>query len=212
MVFVVGPMRLQNELMAYFLEQILSIRCAAADSLEEVPLSGGNGDGKARLIMWDCMGAGTHKCFLELEKAQELNPAQTPIALFNLQRDGCEEEKSIAKGIRGFFYNGDPLEQIAKGISALIKGELWISRKVMGDYIINKHYMNLSPEDRIADQLTRREKEVIKLVAKGARNEEIASALFISRHTVKTHLYNIFAKIEVPNRLQAALWATKHLK
>jgi len=158
------------------------------------------------------MGAGTHKCFLELEKAQELNPAQTPIALFNLQRDGCEEEKSIAKGIRGFFYNGDPLEQIAKGISALIKGELWISRKVMGDYIINKHYMNLSPEDRIADQLTRREKEVIKLVAKGARNEEIASALFISRHTVKTHLYNIFAKIEVPNRLQAALWATKHLK
>ena len=53
--------------------------------------------------------------------------------------------------------------------------------------------------------------EVLALVSSGARNDEIADRLFISPHTVKTHLYKIYKKIGVPNRLQAALWASKNL-
>jgi DNA-binding CsgD family transcriptional regulator len=49
------------------------------------------------------------------------------------------------------------------------------------------------------------------MISVGAKNEEIADKLFISPNTVKTHIYNIFKKIDVPNRLQAALWAAKHL-
>jgi len=49
------------------------------------------------------------------------------------------------------------------------------------------------------------------MVAVGAKNEEIADELFISPNTVRTHIYNIFKKINVPNRLQAALWAAKNL-
>jgi LuxR family transcriptional regulator of csgAB operon len=45
----------------------------------------------------------------------------------------------------------------------------------------------------------------------GATNEEIGAKLCISTNTVKTHVYNIFHKIKVPNRLQAALWAAKNL-
>ena len=59
--------------------------------------------------------------------------------------------------------------------------------------------------------LTRREIEILSMLAVGATNEEIAEALFISPNTVKTHIYNIFKKIHVPNRLQAALWAAKNL-
>lgn len=59
--------------------------------------------------------------------------------------------------------------------------------------------------------LTPREIEILTMVASGAKNEEIANELYISPNTVKTHIYNIFKKINVPNRLQAALWAVKNL-
>lgn len=61
------------------------------------------------------------------------------------------------------------------------------------------------------DDLTRREKEILKLISNGLSNQKIADHLFISPHTVKTHLQNIFSKINVKQRLQAALWAAKHL-
>ena len=59
--------------------------------------------------------------------------------------------------------------------------------------------------------LTRRESEILAHLAVGATNQEISDKLCISPHTVKTHLYNIYKKINVPNRLQAALWAAKNL-
>ena len=59
--------------------------------------------------------------------------------------------------------------------------------------------------------LSGRESEILGLVAQGAMNTEIAQTLYISRHTVKSHLYNIYKKIKVTNRLEAALWANENL-
>jgi LuxR family transcriptional regulator of csgAB operon len=59
--------------------------------------------------------------------------------------------------------------------------------------------------------LTAREVQILAMVAVGSKNEDIADKLCISPHTVKTHIYNIFKKINVPNRLQAALWAANNL-
>jgi LuxR family transcriptional regulator of csgAB operon len=92
----------------------------------------------------------------------------------------------------------------------MFEGELWVPRRVMADYIIRNSHRRSSPE-RQPLPLTSREQEILKLIARGVTNDEIADLLFISRHTVKTHLYNIFKKINVPNRLQAALWAAKNL-
>ena len=62
-----------------------------------------------------------------------------------------------------------------------------------------------------ASVLTRREIEILTKAASGATNTEIANELYISSHTVKSHLYNIYKKIEVSNRIEAALWAAENL-
>ena len=59
--------------------------------------------------------------------------------------------------------------------------------------------------------LTKREVEILSTIAEGATNEEVADRFFISPHTVKSHLYNIYKKIGLSNRLQAALWARRNL-
>ena len=65
--------------------------------------------------------------------------------------------------------------------------------------------------NKVKDLLTQREIEILSLIAVGAKNEDIAEKLFISTHAVKRHIHNILKKINVANRLQAALWAAKNL-
>ncbi|WAD29995.1 LuxR C-terminal-related transcriptional regulator [Citrobacter braakii] len=73
-------------------------------------------------------------------------------------------------------------------------------------------YVNLTPSDSDYGVLTEREYEILTELSKGASNGEIANAFFISENTVRTHIYNIFKKISVNNRTQAACWANLHLR
>lgn len=66
-------------------------------------------------------------------------------------------------------------------------------------------------EKRGSDLLTNREMEIITWLVSGRSNEEIAESLNISPHTVRTHLSNIYSKIKVENRFQAALWAAENI-
>lgn len=61
-------------------------------------------------------------------------------------------------------------------------------------------------------ELTKREVQILQLTATGATNTEIAEQLNVSMHTVKTHIYNLFKKIGVANRMQAVNWAQDHLE
>jgi LuxR family transcriptional regulator of csgAB operon len=102
------------------------------------------------------------------------------------------------------------MEQFEKGILAIYAGELWVSRKIMTDYILEDRRQML-PYETSGTGLTKRESEILGTIAEGATNEEIAEKFLISSHTVKSHLYNIYKKVGVSNRLQAALWARRNL-
>jgi DNA-binding CsgD family transcriptional regulator len=210
-IYVVGPMKLQNSLMAAYFEQATGIRSEAIEDASHIPGRNDGIGGEKRLILWDCMGSDLKVCLPALSTNGLRSLGRDLLGLFNLQRGNGVEEESLAQGVRGFFYQGDSSGQFLKGVQAIFEGELWLSRKIMTHYILNNHKQSSPPKEHEVKFLTPREKEILTLIAQGASNDMIADKLCISRHTVKTHLYNIFKKILVPNRLQAALWAVKNL-
>jgi DNA-binding NarL/FixJ family response regulator len=212
-IYIIGDTTLQNSIMAVHLEQETNIKCTAVEDASRIPDNGENGsEGHNRLILWDCRGTDLETCLQALSKNGPRSPERDLRGLFNLKHGRGVEEKSLDHGVMGFFYQGDSIEHIKKGIRAIFEGELWLSRKIMTHYILNNHGKSLPKSEHEPKLLSRREEEILAMVAEGARNEEIANKLCISTHTVKTHLYKIFKKINATNRFQAALWATKHLR
>ena len=122
----------------------------------------------------------------------------------------------IKWGARGFLSSTAPSKVLIKAVRACYAGEIWASRKfagrMMNDLGEEKDFAGVHiSKQEIPGRLTRQELKVIMLIASGFRNAEIGKKLFISENTVKTHINRIFKKINVKNRLQAALWAVKHL-
>ena len=109
----------------------------------------------------------------------------------------------------GVFYLDCSQEQLLKGVHSIFDGEIWLPRKLLSQFM----QRNRTPTTRpmIENDLTDREIEVLSVLATGAKNSEIAERLDLSPHTVKTHIYNIFKKIDASNRLQAVNWAKQHL-
>jgi len=104
------------------------------------------------------------------------------------------------------------MENFEKGIRAIFQGELWIPRKILANYMKNNANKGQVRKMRKNDgNLTPKEREVLLLLASGARNADIAKKLYVSPHTIRTHLHNIYRKINVPDRFQAILWAAKNL-
>lgn len=132
------------------------------------------------------------------------------LAAFNVRGEDHAVELLSSLNLQGIFYRNDSIELICKGIEALRNGSLWMSRALMSRMIqlLRRQQMN---SYRPACGLTQRELEIIGLLGTGATNSEIAEKLFVSEHTVKSHLYNIFRKIKVHNRLQAMNWARRNL-
>lgn len=136
--------------------------------------------------------------------------AREPLAAFNIHdMDHALEALSYAQ-FKGIFYRNESLEIICKGIHALLKEELWMSRDLMAHLILfyRKYQSNAF---RPACGLTNREMEIISLLSAGTSNQQIAEKLSVSEHTVKSHLYNIFRKINVHNRIQALNWIHQNL-
>jgi LuxR family transcriptional regulator, positive regulator of biofilm formation len=144
------------------------------------------------------------ECAVSLERSQG---AQF-LCFFNLKK-GAEIKKSfLRRGVRGFFFLDDPSQHLVRGVRAVMNGEHWVPRKVISEML---NGANPGAKTSPPNTLSRREADILTMIVEGASNEDIADKLCISKHTVKTHLYNIFKKINVKSRFQAALWAAKHL-
>jgi LuxR family transcriptional regulator of csgAB operon len=208
-VHIVGPLMFQNKLMAWYLEEKTGLACSCFKELDLASFSDRNGQ-QTDLVLLDCLGSDYSNLWSIIRSLFDSGKKGIYVAIFNMAAGQPFGNDLVKKGVRGVFYDDDPLRNLAKGVPAILEGELWFSRKDLMKCILDADSdTKLAME--LKAQLTAREREILLLIASGINNSQIAENLNISRNTVKTHLYNIYNKINVPNRLQAALWAAKHL-
>jgi DNA-binding NarL/FixJ family response regulator len=124
----------------------------------------------------------------------------------------AESVKAIKDGARGIILKHAASEFLIKGIRKVFDGELWADTSTMTRVVesLSQKYRGDRDSEKDRKELSQREKEVVGLVASGHRNKEIANKLFISEQTVKTHLSNIFQKLEISDRLELALYAMRN--
>jgi len=206
-IYLIGSRRFQNQILADFLEKELDAECIVTVAAREAPAA--NGYSCKALVLLESPEKDLDKYFMGLESDSKKTLNGHIVALFNVKPDSGVEERAIMRGIRGLFYKHPP-KQLIRGISRMFKGEMWYPRDVMARYILSLKDDNQNNRQDVVT-LTRRELELLNMVISGSKNKDIANHLFISPHTVRTHIYNIYKKINVPNRLHAALWAAKNL-
>ncbi len=109
---------------------------------------------------------------------------------------------------KGIFFSTDLPEHLANGIKKVMEGELWIPR-----HMLTNLYLQLQekPKAYARHALTHREIEILNKLRIGMSNCQIASHFFISENRIKSHIYRIFKKIGVHNRVQAVKWAQDNL-
>ena len=123
-----------------------------------------------------------------------------------------EEEKvtaALEAGASGYVLKDAEAEEVAAAIRAAYAGEVHLDPAV-ARLLAQRLRNRKSPEDELAEPLTEREKDVLKLLGQGMSNKEIGSALFITERTARTYVSNILGKLGLASRTQAALYAVEH--
>lgn len=212
--FIVGPNHFQNVLFAAYVETHSEWKCSVVNSIASIPRCDTAHHSGQLAVLYDCYGLSSdHLTDSPLAGLEEL-PSDWTLVLFNLDRQAGIEKSAIEFGVHGFFYQDDAVETLLKGLSAILRGEFWASRQKLTEVILEQGFalrrkQNSGHGTRYG--LTRREIEILGLLSLGAANRVISEKLFISPHTVRTHLNNIFRKIKVSTRLEAVVWAGESL-
>ena len=208
---IVGRNMLLNELLLSFLEKETDLPGTCVPRLSAT-VSGDEHDQEwIQLLIMDCKDIDMERLWTEIALRKRANPPQCYFILYNVEPEMRIEKAAMAYGIRGIFYINDSLQMIPKGILSILKGDLWYSREILSQCLLDPMLSAGSSANSVAAGLTLREREIIAHIASGFTNKKIASDLSISVNTVKTHTYNIFRKIKVNNRHQASRWAAENL-
>lgn len=116
---------------------------------------------------------------------------------------------AIEAGASGYQLKDVEPDELVRAIKQLLSGENQLHPKATTHLLT--HLNNKNKEEKSPlDELTNRERDVLREIANGKSNKEIASSLFITEKTVKTHVSNILAKLDLSDRTQAALFAVRH--
>ncbi len=117
---------------------------------------------------------------------------------------------AIRAGASGYLLKDTPREEVIKAIRGTVEGKSFVDPAVAGKLMGQVAGQQAQPASLITDKLTGREVDVLRLLARGLTNANIAARLHLSEGTVRNHISAIFAKLDVSDRTQAAVIAIHH--
>lgn len=116
-----------------------------------------------------------------------------PVVVLTAYASDEQIERALRDGARGYLLKGASLDDIERAIRSVVRGETWLDPRIATRVVA----LSTAP------RLTARERDVLRLVAEGRANKEIAAALGVTERTVKFHLTAIFQKLGAENRTEA---------
>jgi len=204
-VVIIGGNSLQNTLLVNLIEAQAGCACLVRplNDLDGLPFAAN------ALTLLDVGNVAVAEISSHLQTISA-NTACRHIAVFNADEDMAFDQIVSSPRIRGVFYRESTQDNLIKGIRAIFDGEYWLPRKILCAHLERTRGL-LRPATPEAATLTKKEIETLKLLADGNSTDRIAHHLNVTRHTVKTHIYNLFRKIRVSNRVQAVNWALQNI-
>jgi DNA-binding NarL/FixJ family response regulator len=138
----------------------------------------------------------------------ERSPA-TRVLVLSVSAEQADVTDAILAGASGYVLKDDPFEDVIAGIEAVAAGQSLISPRIASMLMSKVRDRDEAAPELPPAPLSDREREVLALVADGHSNQEIAEKLFIQPSTVRHHVSNILMKLQVDNRVQAAVHAVR---
>lgn len=173
-----------------------------AEALEAIP------EAKPDIILMDLKMPGMNG----IHATREISKKHPEIKVLVLTTFGDDEWvfDAISSGAAGYLLKGTPRLELIRAVKGIVAGETYVDPGVAGKLFSYVAQSNLQQDTTVADDLSEREMDVLKLLAQGLTNAEIAERLYLTRGTVRNYVSSILAKLGVEDRTQAALIAVRH--
>lgn len=148
---------------------------------------------------------------LEATRLLKARLPEVKIVILTVSEDDSDLFEAIKSGADGYLLKSLESQEFFELLGGLPRGEAAISRPLAGRILreLARQGAGGGPQ-RSPDDLTEREEEILRLLAEGASNRDIAAALTISENTVKYHMKNILDKLHLQNRAQVIAYAARH--
>ena len=133
------------------------------------------------------------------------------VVVLTISADDDDVMNAVMAGACGYLLKDSSIQELIAGIRAASEGESLISPQIAAKVLqrLRAQSKDADAAEVIRAELSDRELEVLKLIANGKDNAQIARELFISPKTVKNHISNILMKLQIENRIQAAVYAVR---
>jgi two-component system NarL family response regulator len=187
-------------------EPDLEIVAEASDGLEAIELAA---ELSPDVVLMDVRMPGVGG--IEATRRIRIAHPATRVMMLTVSEDDEDLFAAVRAGATGYLLKEMSIDEVAGAVRAVARGQAVVTpsmaSKLLGEF--NVLSRRVDAQHGTAPRLTDREVEVLRLVAKGLSNKEIAAELVIAENTVKNHVRNILEKLQLKSRMEAALYAVR---